>query len=223
MTKTYYEAVKMLSDLFDQFNDYLFNGEVEKPVITIMHDITRSAYGWCTTQKIWQAGEEKYYEINVCAEYLNRPIKNICATLIHEMVHLYNIKKGIKDTSGNGRYHNKKFKETAEAHGLTIEQIVGYGWTKTSLQEETATWIDQNVEIENFDLVRLGARKSIGISGTSGGNDSGDEGNDSGENPTSKKSKYNYYACPCCGKKFYSIYKINATCDDCDAEFEQYK
>lgn len=221
MTKTYHEAVKTLEVLFDQFNEHLFNGEVEKPVITIMHDTTRSAYGWCTTQKIWKAGEEEYYEINICAEHLNRPIKEVCGTLIHEMVHLDNIKKGIKDTSGNGYYHNKKFKETAEAHGLIIEKVNGYGWTKTSLQEETAAWIDENVEIEKFDLVRLGARKSSGSSGTSNGDSDGDS--ESGENPTPKKSKYKYYHCPCCKKKFYSIYEINAVCEDCGETFEQYK
>jgi len=219
---TYHEAVKKLEELFHQFNDYLFNGEVETPVITLMHDTTRSAYGWCTTQKIWKAGEQEYYEINICAEHLNRPIKEVCGTLIHEMVHLDNIKKGIKDTSAGGRYHNKKFKETAEAHGLVIEKVEGYGWTKTSLQEETAAWIDENVEIDKFDLVRLGARKSgKGVGTGSEGSSEGDS--ESGENPTPKKSKYKYYHCPCCGKKFYSIYEIKATCDDCNEEFVQYK
>ena len=218
MTMTYHQAVKKLEELFDQFNEYLFNNEVEKPVITIMHDTTRSAYGWCTTQKIWKAGEKEYYEINICAEHLNRPIKEVCGTLIHEMVHLDNIKKDVKDTSGNGRYHNKKFKETAEAHGLVIERITNYGWTKTSLKEETAAWIDEHVEIDKFDLVRFDARKTTG--GSVGG--SSDDDSD-GNKPTVTKSKYRYYHCPCCGKKFYSIYEIKATCDECNEDFVQYK
>lgn len=220
MTMTYHEAVKKLEELFHQFNDHLFNGEVETPVITLMHDTTRSAYGWCTTQKIWKAGEKEYYEINICAEHLNRPIKEVCGTLIHEMVHLDNIKKGIKDTSGGGRYHNKKFKETAEAHGLVIEKVEGYGWTKTSLQDETAAWIDENVEIDKFDLVRLGARKSGKGTGT---DSTGSEGDSGDSEATPKKSKYKYYACPCCGKKFYSIYEIKANCEECDMPFVQYK
>ena len=200
MTNTYHSAAKTLEDLFDKFNAYLFNGELAKPIITILSD-TMSAYGWCTTQKIWKSGEDEYYEINISAEYLDRPIKEVCGTLIHEMVHLDNIYKGIKDTSGNGRYHNKKFKETAEAHGLIIERVDGYGWTKTSLKPETAEWIDKNIEIEKINLVRVKREKT----------------------GKSKKSKYNYYACPCCGKKFYSIYEITATCEDCNETFERYK
>lgn len=201
MNEKYYEAVKTLGELFDQFNEYLFNNEVEKPVITISPDTTSGAYGWCTTQKIWKTDEEEYYEINICAEHLNRPIKEVCATLLHEMVHLDNINKGIKDTSANGRYHNKKFKETAEAHGLVIEKQGNVGWSKTSLQESTAEWIDENVKIEGFGIARAKKMKVVG----------------------KRKSKYRYYTCPCCGVKFYTVSEIHATCDDCGEEFIQYK
>lgn len=202
MNEKYYEAVKSLGELFDMFNAHLFNNEVEKPVITISPDTTSGAYGWCTTQKIWKSDDEEYYEINICAEHLNRPIKEVCATLIHEMVHLDNLIKGIKDTSANGRYHNKKFKETAEAHGLIIEKQGNIGWSKTSLQESTAKWIDENVKIEKFDLARVKRAKA-----TTG----------------AKKSKYKYYMCPCCGVKFYTVATINATCEDCGEAFIQYK
>lgn len=111
MTKKFHEAISNLEQLFDQFNEYLFEGELEKPVITIQADTTAGAYGWCTTQKIWKSGDDEYYEINICAEHLNRSIKEVCATLIHEMVHLDNLYDGVSDTSAGGRYHNKKFKE----------------------------------------------------------------------------------------------------------------
>lgn len=215
--KKYHETVKMLDQLFDQFNKKFYEGEINKPVITVMHDHTKSAYGWCTTQKIWKSGEEEFYEINICAEYLSRPIKEVCATLLHEMAHLYNLEHDIKDTSGNGYYHNKKFKETAEAHGLVIEKVERYGWTKTSLQDETAEWIDKHVKVESFDLFRAGGKKAA--SGTKTGDQSGAEG----EEEAPKKSKYKYYVCPCCGKKFYSIYEITARCIDCDVDFEQYR
>lgn len=201
MTTKYYEAIKTLEELFDQFNAYLFNKQLERPIITVSPDTTSGAYGWCTTQKIWKSGDEEYYEINICAEHLNRPIKEVCATLIHEMVHLYNIYNDVQDTSANGRYHNKKFKDAAEAHGLIIEKQGNIGWSKTSLQESTEKWIDENIEIEKFNLARVKReKKSAG-----------------------KKSKYNYYMCPCCGVKFYTVATINATCEDCGETFIQYK
>lgn len=215
MTKKYYEIVKEMENLFDRFNAYLFNNEVEKPIITVSSDTTGGAYGWCTTHKVWKSDDEEYYEINICAEYLDRPIKEVCATLLHEMVHLDNIKKGIKDVSSNGYYHNKKFKETAEAHGLVIEKMGSYGWTKTSLQESTEKWIEENIDYEKFNLARTSKKRR----GTSTGSSS------DGENTTEapKKSKYKYYMCPCCKVKFYTVATINATCDDCGETFERYK
>ena len=162
MTQKYYEVVKTLEELFDKFNAHLFNDEIERPIITISPDTTSGAYGWCTTQKIWKSDDEEYYEINICAEHLNRPIKEVCATLIHEMVHLHNIYNDIKDTSANGRYHNKKFKETAEARGLVIERQGNIGWSKTSLSEELATWIDENIEVKGFGIARAKRVKTKG-------------------------------------------------------------
>lgn len=160
-----------------------------------------NAYGWCTTQKIWKSSDEEYYEINICAEHLNRPFTEVCATLIHEMVHLHNLGNDIQDTSANGRYHNKKFKETAEASGLIIEKDSRYGWTITKLHEDTVAWIEENIEYTGFDLVRAKREKKS----------------------SGRKSKYNYYMCPCCGAKFYSVHQIRATCDICMEEFIQYK
>lgn len=202
MTTTYHEAVKTLEDMFHAFNAHLFNSELQTPVITLSPDTAGGAYGWCTTQKIWKSSEEEYYEINICAEYLNRPFTEVCATLIHEMVHLHNLGRDIRDTSANGRYHNKNFKETAEAHGLVIEKSARYGWSTTTLHESTATWIAENVECKGFDLVR--AQMTRGAS-------------------AGRKSKYHYYMCPCCGVKFYSVHEISATCDECGAQFVQYK
>lgn len=201
MTQKYYEAVQTLETLFNKFNAHLFNSEVETPVITISPDTTKGAYGWCTTKKIWKSGEEEYYEINICAEHLNRPFNEVCGTLIHEMVHLYNIGHEIKDTSANGRYHNKKFKETAENHGLIIEKDDRFGWTITKLQDTTAQWIEENIECKGFDLVRAAKTKKSGLA----------------------KSKYHYYMCPCCGVKFYTVHQISACCNECGEDFVEYK
>ena len=53
--------------------------------------------------------------------------------MLHEMSHLYNLTHGIKDVSNNDYYHNKKLKDTAEAHGLHIKHHPKYGWAVTML------------------------------------------------------------------------------------------
>ena len=85
-------VIEELENLFSKFNTRFFDGGLEKPVITVSPDHTRGAYGWCTGWKAWKAGEDEgHYEINLCAEYLNRPFEETCGTLIHEMVHLQNL------------------------------------------------------------------------------------------------------------------------------------
>ena len=127
-------VIDELETLFSKFNKAFFEGKLEKPVITVSPDHTRGAYGWCTGWKAWQDGTKEggYYEINLCAEYLNRPFEETCGTLLHEMVHLQNLQDNVQDTSRSGSYHNRKFKETAEAHGLTVEKGEKYGWHKTT-------------------------------------------------------------------------------------------
>ena len=68
-------VIDELETLFSKFNKAFFEGKLEKPVITVSPDHTRGAYGWCTGWKAWQDGTKEggYYEINLCAEYLNRP------------------------------------------------------------------------------------------------------------------------------------------------------
>ena len=113
--------------------------------ITVSPDGGRGAYGWCSINEIWNASGEKYREINLCAEYLDRPIFELAATLLHEMAHLYNLVHGIQDVSNNGYYHNQKFKATAEAHGLHIEKHAKYGWTVTTLAPEVEAWIRETL------------------------------------------------------------------------------
>ena len=140
-------TIQQLEELFGMFNGRYFENELSKPVITISPDTTKGAYGWCTSWKAWkETGHETegYYEINICAEYLSRPYEDVAGTMLHEMVHLYNLENGVKDTSRAGTYHNKKFKKAAEAHGLTVENNAKYGWCRTTLTDEAKE------AVENF-------------------------------------------------------------------------
>ena len=118
-------VISELESLFSTFNKAFFEGKLEQPVITVSPDSTKGAYGWCTGWKAWQNGDENggFYEINLCAEYLNRPFEETCGTLIHEMVHLWNLQEGIQDTSRSGTYHNKQFKVAADARKTWVQEI----------------------------------------------------------------------------------------------------
>ena len=135
----YIGTVTYLSKMYDFFNEKLFGGALDKPVITISPDEKNKAYGWITRDKLWKENEndEGMYEINISAQFLNRTISETASTLIHEMCHQWAREKGFKDTTRSGSYHNKLFKKIAESHGLYTECSRGRGWTITTLTEST--------------------------------------------------------------------------------------
>ena len=74
------DVITKLEGLFDLLNRVYFENALPKPVITVQS--TPKAYGHCTTKKVWKAGEEEgQYEINIGAEFLNRPSANTAATM----------------------------------------------------------------------------------------------------------------------------------------------
>ena len=191
-----------LETLLTTFNKALFEGKLEKPVITVSPDSTKGAYGWCTGWKAWQNGEENggFYEINLCAEYLNRPFEETCGTLIHEMVHLWNLQEGVQDTSRSGTYHNQKFKAAAEAHGLTVEKTAKHGYSKSTLTPETLNFV-QSLGKNSFSLVRpkVGGLKGAGAK---------------------SKQSSRKYVCPGCGAIIRATKEVYVICGDCEIPFE---
>ena len=68
----------------------------------------------------WNVAGEQYTEIMISGEGLRRS-PEVLATLLHEAAHALAHARGIKDTSRQGRYHNKQFKNRAEEVGLAVE------------------------------------------------------------------------------------------------------
>lgn len=162
------ELQAALQAAFNAINKNFYGGELEKVVITVKEGKKKSAFGWIEVAKNWRQGKEQRHEINISADYLGeRSVEDTIVTLMHEMVHLYNIQHNIKDTTRSGIYHNKRFKEAAEAHGLEVEQIDKIGWSRTTAKPQTKQWIAENIPISSFgiykqsaDMVRGGKAKT---------------------------------------------------------------
>ena len=183
------------------------------PTITIQSTV--GAYGHVTTSKVWKTESGKAsYELNIGADYLNRPIENIVATLIHEGCHLYAMQNGIKDTSNKGIYHNKRFKALAEERGLIIERHDKYGWTITTPSEETINFCINN------DLQEVLISRNTGFTFTGVG--TGKNGNGTTVKPIApKKGNSIKWICPCCGAIVRSTKVLNIVCGDCTEKFIQ--
>lgn len=182
-----------LHKAFDALNAYYFEGKLPEPAIVVQSKGNRkNILGWCSTQEIWlnDSTKDRRYEINLVAEYLHRAKEEVIETLLHEMVHLYNILNGIDDTSRNGRYHNKEFKATAEKCGLICNKNKQIGYT-THLNDEAVKVIEAMELADVFELHRLGMT-------------------------TSSKKSIKYYVCPCCGLKMRATKKdVNILCGKC--------
>lgn len=204
---TYTRASGYLEKIFKALNNEYFEGALSKPVITIQS--TPKAYGHFTLYDAWHTtNENQLKEINIGAGTLDRPIENLVATLLHEMVHYYCFENGIKDVSRGGTYHNKKFKSEAEKRGLRIEYDTRIGWSVTHPTEELLDFIIQN----SFTDILLG-RNDV-MSYIPGPGVRGGQGTDSF--PISKRpSSTRKYFCPCCHSSVRATRKVNILCADC--------
>lgn len=128
-----------LEKIFRAINTDSFGGEIEEPIITLKN--TSTAYGHVTVCKTWSKKDDRVHELNISTAYLKRPIEELVTTMIHEMVHLLNMQRGIQDCSRGGSYHNKKFKDEAEKHMIHIEHHEKYGWTITIPTDELLDYI----------------------------------------------------------------------------------
>ena len=210
---------ELLEFSFEVLNKTYFNGELPPIVISIMSSPRTN--GHFTLGKVWRANEERYNEINVSAEHLERPIENIMATLLHEMVHYYCQLNNIADVSQGGRYHNKNFKREAEKRGLIITYAKYIGYSVTEPSKELIEVIQQNGIVKPLDINRDGERYIP--TGLPGG---GEDGNQTptkpgGENglPQKKKTSTRKYICPSCGNSFRATKDINVGCLDCGEVF----
>lgn len=214
MEKSISPVITKLEDLFRKFNEKFYENGLYVPIITVSPDMTQGCYGWCTAWKAWKDSENGgYYEINITAERLNRKFVDICATMLHEMVHLYNMQIGAKDTSRGYTYHNKVFKVEAENHGLEISHDEKYGWTITKLKPEVKDWLEEEFKDFSFDIHRTaGVRSEKPVEDL-------DDPNKPDEQPKKKSSIK--LVCPKCGCSVRATKEVHIKCVDCDEEMKE--
>lgn len=191
-----------LEKIFRALNQDSFNGEIEEPIITLKK--TSNAYGHVTVSDTWLRKGEGVKELNISTNYLTRPIEGIVATMIHEMVHLYNMQHGVKDTSRGYSYHNERFRDEAEKHMIHIEKDEKYGWTITRPTDELLEYILEKgwSEISMNEGIDLSDRFGKGTGRPPKG--------------TGTKSNSRKYQCPKCKCSIRATKNVNIKCNDCD-------
>ncbi len=203
---SYNRVAGYLNKIFDMLNAEFFENALSRPTITIQS--TPKAYGHFSLRSdTWISKIGATHEINIGAGTLARPIEEVAATLLHEMVHYWNFVGGIQDCSRGGTYHNRRFKDAAEAHGLTVQHSDKYGWSHTAPSDALLDFVLEN-ELTDILINRneYGGFQITGT-GTHSGTPSG--------TVTPKKSSSRKYLCPCCGMSIRATKEVNIGCLDC--------
>jgi hypothetical protein len=85
-------------------------------------------------------------EVLVSGEGLRRGPTEVLGTLLHEAAHGLAHARRIKDTSRQGRYHNRRYAALAEELGITVAHVEPIGWSATSVPAATADYYRSTLE-----------------------------------------------------------------------------
>lgn len=194
------DLINQLEKGYIAMNKKFFKNSLPDVTITLIPDVKGNAIGWIYSKPMWHKNGEMYYELNICSDHLDRSKVEIYGTLLHEMVHIYNAVNGIKDTSrSGGSYHNKKYGEQAEKHGLSVEVSEKYGYAHTTPTTDTAKWIEENLT----DLVNM-YRETFKTSAKR----------------IRVRSHSIKYVCPCCGDSARTTKEMVLVCGTCNKVME---
>lgn len=170
------DATNELQTIYFKLNEKYYENKLPEVIISIQASPRNKYYGWFWKNKWFKPSTKPVdfmtyddknpmivmHEINISAEYLDRGVTEIIGTLNHEMVHLYCEINGIKDTSNNRVYHNKRFKQEAEQRGLVVEHAKTIGWSKASVGQELKDFIVSMCVNESvFDFCRNKTSKKM--------------------------------------------------------------
>lgn len=214
-TTNFARVIGEIQTIARKINSDWFNDELDLDRVVFSCTSTPKAYGHFTPYLSYRVhdkdGERGAVEINIGAGTLDREIFEVVATMIHELCHYYNWCNNVKDTSNNGVYHNKRFKNEAEKHGILIEQAPIIGWSVTTASDELLNWCIEN-GLESF---RLGRNEWSGLSFGGFG-----KGTSTTTTTTTTKGNSHKLECPCCHTKIrYTTSKApNIMCMDCNEQ-----
>lgn len=197
----------MLEKAFNLINADWFAGKLETPIITVIP--TPRAYAHYTTANVWNTANGGKREINIASGTLDRPLEDVIASLMHEMVHMWNdMILNVQDTSRGGQWHNRLFAVEAEKHGLTVEKSAKYGYAVTSYDESLLEWVIAHSDsLREIELCRSNIwHNATGIGGKTANGTTGE---------TSGNSHSRKYICPKCRNSVRATKAVNIICGDC--------
>ena len=208
--------------LYDFFNKKLFKKQLPFCLLILSRKTARCCGHFSKDR--WRDKEgNKTHEINLNPVYMaTADDMNICQTLVHEMVHLWQYEFGNPSRTG---YHNKEWANKMEEVGLTPSNTGKEGGNKTGQQMDDYPTPD-GIFLKVFEsmpkdlLLPFKSSEMIGgltyIDGVSAEDET--ENQEEGEPKRPKKNKVKY-SCSC-GFNVWGKPELNIICGECKKYFK---
>lgn len=210
--------------LYNYFNKKLFKNELP-PCLLILSRKTARVCGHFSKNR-WQDKEgNTTHEINLNPVYMaTADDMNICQTLVHEMVHLWQHEFGKPSRAG---YHNKEWANKMEAVGLTPSSTGAEGGNKTGQQMDDYP-TPNGIFLKVFEkmpkdlLLPFKSAELVGGSLFVGGVMAEGEGQQEQDEAKPKRPNRNKlkYSCSC-GVNVWGKPNLNIICGECKEQFEE--
>lgn len=175
---------------------------LQDDVVLTMGGTSRPAYGWFA-EGAWRFGDRQVHEVFLKADRrpghpAASPAEDVLVTLLHEACHVWALLTGVKDTSRDGRYHNRRFGEIALAIGLAVEKDDRIGHQTPGLSSwARADYADLLGELESGLVLAREPKPDEPVGGEPDpGNDAGDDAAGSSD-PGDTSTKYVFASCQC--------------------------
>ena len=222
-----HETYGELQTAYSHLNQELFAGQLPGCLITLQR--RKNTFGYLSQNQFVNREGELADEIAMNPSYFaSRKIEAVLATLLHEMVHLWQTKEG---KPGRGRYHNKEWgtkmkslglhpSDTGEPGGKEVGDTVSHfiiedgafaiSCVNLITKDFQLSWLDrfpEAMQSQEPGTIVSAELRSIGIVEPE---------------PKEPKNKSNRtkFQCPGCSASAWGKPSLNLLCGDCGVEFE---
>lgn len=111
-----------LKEKFEYYNNLIFQNELPIPAFELMKTKhTLGQFEKCLRLTPFGNGKQPKYYIRL-STYFDRPINDLCETVVHEMVHMWIAVNNIRDNGSHGKQWQKKANEINKKYGFTISR-----------------------------------------------------------------------------------------------------
>lgn len=201
-------CVSMIEGVYNSTNADLWDNALPPVIITV--ESSPESYAHTTRNRVWKRKEDNLFELSISSEYLSYPIETLLDSVIHEQIHVFCRVNEIAETSRNGYYHNRKFKELAESHGLKcVYTGSSYGWNTTEEGNDFLIEYALQKGYSELQISRNTPRRGF-LLGTT-------EASHTGTHVAGAKapSSTRKLICPSCTQTVRATRKVNIICGNC--------